>query len=293
MSAALSIGKGAQLNLALESRARARRHPHPRGRRDGVRSDQGRDRLRPATLGRHLLGAGHPGPGPLRAGPPRPGRLTDRPSGVASRQLMTNCKPTVDSSVAIAASSGTDHVWSPTIPSTPTSTPRLKRLDRCLGVRAEDTVDALRIDAPPVGGAVREHRLQALDDRAGGSHLERGHRPTAGQRSPGQGPDDAVDLKAGTVLELFDGLVRDGSEVAVHDHAEVRGSPQRALHAAHGASRRTELDGGLSGVRHDGPPRHAPASAHRSAVGAVRASRTEPRRSRRAGAGCGPRTGSS
>ena len=96
-AAALSIGKGAQLNLALEPRARARGHPHSRWRRNGARSDQGRHGLRPGSTGRGLLGVGHPGPRPLRAGPPRlaPDRLLpshrdreDEPPDLPTRDVL-------------------------------------------------------------------------------------------------------------------------------------------------------------------------------------------------------------
>ena len=166
----------------------------------------------------------------------RPGRGARQ----ASNQPITNCRPTAVSSVALAACSDTDHVWSPTIPSTAYATPRLECFDRRLGMRAEVAVDALRGDAPRPGSTIGQHGLKAFDHGPGRTFLQGRHRSAVGQRRPGEGTDDAVDDQARTLLELAHRLVGRGTEVAVHDESEVRRSTQRALHSAYDVTLRAE-----------------------------------------------------
>ena len=73
MSAALSIGKGAQLNLALSLERELDGTPIHIGVVTVCGPIKAGHGLRPGSTGRRLLGVGHPGPRPLRAGPPRPG----------------------------------------------------------------------------------------------------------------------------------------------------------------------------------------------------------------------------
>jgi hypothetical protein len=95
--------------------------------------------------------------------------------------------------------------------------------------------------------------LEAANDGTGSAGAECRHLRAAGERSPRQWPDNAIDSQAGTLLKLLDGSVNRCPEYAVDDQSEVGSSVQRPLQPANGITGRSERDRWLIWIWHAYP----------------------------------------
>jgi hypothetical protein len=132
--------------------------------------------------------------------------------------------------------------------------PALESLDRLVRVWPEDAIGGAGRCDPLSGGAIRQHRLQALNHISGRALQQGRHGATVRERGPSQGADDTVNHQARPLLELLDRRFRGGSEDAVNDQAQVRGTAQGSLQSSDHDPGRALTYGWLAWIAHRTPP---------------------------------------
>ena len=131
--------------------------------------------------------------------------------------------------------------------------PSLKRLHRRLGIGAKVAVYDARRGVPLAGCSVCKDLLQAADHRAGRAFVQRWHRRAARKRGPGLRPDNAVNGKTSTLLELLDGSFSRRPKNAVDNETKVWRSAQCPLEPANHIAGRTGRNSRLTRIWYGNP----------------------------------------